>query len=62
MMIWLGALFVLLFWVGSFCFGLGYAYKEISPFYNKSSTKFISNSKAESEDDGMFWGALFQQT
>ena len=62
MMIWLGALLILLLWSGIIGFGLGFSFKEMSPFYDKSDyDNYVSQSITE-DDDGMFWGSLFQQT
>jgi len=62
MMIWLGALLLLLLWTGIFGFGLGYSYKELSPFFDKSDYRSYTSHSTSEDDDGMFWGSLFQQT
>ena len=62
MMMWLGALLLLLLWTGIIGFGLGLAYKELSPFYDKTDRNNYISDSTSGDEDGMFWGSLFQQT
>ena len=59
MMIWLGALIILLFWFSIVGFGLGFSWVMMSPFYDTTDYELISNKES---DEGFFWASLFQQT